>query len=50
MFCLVLVSFDKYGNAMINYYQLPIPKILRYVYWRSVYYRMICVGLLHLYF
>jgi len=26
MFCLVLLSFDQYSNAMINYHQLSIPK------------------------
>jgi hypothetical protein len=50
MLCLVLVSFHQYGNAMINYYQSPIPKILCFLYWRFVYFHMICVGLLHYYF
>ena len=35
---------------MINYYQSPIPKMLCFLYWRFVYFHMICVGLLHYYF
>jgi len=46
MLCLVSVLFDQYGNIMINY-QSPIPKIVCYVYWRFVYFRMISVSLLH---